>query len=254
MSIKKDDYSINAIEVLTDNIIWVWVIGRKAVVVDPAVAEPVSAWLQNNKLSLEAILQTHHHNDHIGGTLELIKEWPKADVIAAKADIERIPFQNISVTGGDILQIMGQTIEVLSVDGHTKNHLAYYLHNGELEGINPAVFCGDTLFGGGCGRLFEGTAKDMFKALKTLNSLPSNTEIYCAHEYTESNLRWANQIDPNNLAIKTRLESVINKRKNNFLSLPSSIEEERLTNLFLKAKSHEELSALRSNKDNWKQK
>lgn len=251
MIIKNTPYKIHPIEVLQDNIIWVWTLNNQAVVVDPAVTEPVEAWLRDKKLSLTAILQTHHHDDHIGGTIGLLKRWPKAAVIASKSDLARIPFQTVSVSDGESLSLMESTIEVLEVSGHTKGHIAYYLPSNLRSTRKPAIFCGDTLFGAGCGRIFEGTAEDMYKALHRINALPVETEVYCAHEYTESNLKWASSIHPKDLAIKKRLTNVIQKRKLGCLSLPSTISEERETNLFIRAKSVEELSRLRLHKDNW---
>ena len=252
MSLQKNSYSISPIEVLTDNIIWVWVIGDNAVVVDPAETEPVLNWLKTNKLNLIGILQTHHHLDHIGGTQGLLNEWPQIKVIASESDRSRIPLQNISVKGGDKISLMGLTVEVLEVAGHTKNHIAFYLPNTNLKGIKPALFCGDTLFAAGCGRLFEGSAKDMFNSLQKLNSLPLETLVFCAHEYTESNLIWAHELKPYNIEIKNRLKAVVLKREKKLITLPTSIKEERDTNLFLQAKSPAELDKLRKHKDVWR--
>jgi len=243
--------TIHAIPVLENNIIWVWVAGKQAVVVDPAVTEPVKVWLKNRALNLVAILQTHHHSDHIGGTQGLINIWPSSSVIASGADFDRIPFQTISVQEGDKIELLGRKLEVLEVAGHTKAHIAYYLPNTKEEKINPVLFCGDTLFGGGCGRLFEGSPHQMFIALSRLCSLPAETNVYCAHEYTEENLRWAASLRPNDAAINKRLKEVITLRKKGELSLPSNINEERSTNLFVRAKSIEELAALRDHKDKW---
>ncbi len=249
---EKDDHKIQAIPVLKDNIVWAWTIRDQAVIVDPAVSEPVKTWLEAKGLSLNSILQTHHHEDHIGGTENLIKHWPKASVIASKDDIKRIPFQTISVRHGRNFSLLGYPIEVLGVAGHTKAHLAYYLPRKKTGLGAPALFCGDTLFGGGCGRLFEGTPKDMFKAMQLLNSLPAETKIYCAHEYTEENLKWANSLYPKDKLIEKRLANVKKIRKDRLLTLPSTISEERRTNLFLRARTVEELANLRQNKDNWK--
>ncbi len=251
MPIKKELYEINPIPVLKDNIIWVWVDNQQAVVVDPALTEPVKQWLEVRGLNLIAILQTHHHSDHIGGTEGLLKHWPRASVIAAKSDQDRIPFQTISVCGGDKFSLMNHELHVLNVRGHTRNHVAYYIPNKSNQKEHPALFCGDTLFGGGCGRLFEGTAEDMYKALNRLALLPPQTRVYCAHEYTEANLRWALSLQPDNKEIKQRLKKVIQLRKRGELTLPSTISEEASTNLFIRAKSSDELGALRKHKDYW---
>ena len=243
---------IHQIPVLSDNIIWIWVRAGKAVVVDPAVGDPVIAWLEERDLDLDAVLQTHHHSDHIGGTPALINRWPDAEVIAAADDRDRIPLQTISVSGGDQVALLGQMVSVIDVPAHTRCHIAFVLPAGDESGGAAALFCGDTLFGGGCGRLFEGNADDMHRALRTLASLPEDTGVHCAHEYTEANLRWAAQLRPDDSAIKSRLEQVKALRSRGESSLPSSIALEKRTNLFLQAESAEELAELRRHKDQWR--
>lgn len=239
--------------VLQDNVIWIWVRNGMAVVVDPAVAQPVIDWLSHRDLALEAILQTHHHADHIGGTPELLEHWPEANVVAAAADLERIPFQTMSVKAGMQLDLLGQPVQVIDVKAHTRAHLAFVLPEGAAPADpTPALFCGDTLFAGGCGRLFEGSAADMHQALGRLNRLPGSTRVHCAHEYTEGNLRWAHALRPDNTAIADRLAAVTDQRSRGELTLPSTIDKERDTNLFLQACSSEELAELRSHKDSWR--
>ena len=253
---EKNSYSIHGIPVLKDNIIWILVKGTEAVVIDPAIAKPVEMWLKNQNLKLIAVLQTHHHDDHIGGTKSLIKQWPGATVIASGADRNRIPFQTLSVTGGDDLNLMGLSMKVLDVAGHTNTHLAYYIppkRDSVGGNIKASLFCGDTLFGGGCGRLFEGTPEKMYESLRLLNELPENTKVYCAHEYTKSNLLWALSIYPKDVLIKKRLESVNKRREEGLLTIPTTILEERETNLFIRAKDVEEFSQLRLHKDNWRE-
>ena len=247
---KRSEFTIHRITVLQDNIVWVWVHNCNAVVVDPSISEPVKDWLLQKKLSLKAILQTHHHEDHIGGTPGLIERWPTTKVIASKKDIKRIPFQTLSVENNDVFYLMNTKIKVIEVHGHTNNHIAFYLAKENAK--NNILFPGDTIFGGGCGRLLEGNATQMFESLTKLNSLPSNTNIYPAHEYTENNLKWALSLEPNDVCIKDRLKMVQNKRHNGIPSVPSTITEERKTNLFLRAKNVKELSILRKHKDNWK--
>ena len=247
---KKSDFTVFPITVLQDNIVWVWVHDCNAVVVDPSVSSPVKEWLLNNDLSLKAILQTHHHDDHIGGTQELIKRWPNTQVIASKKELKRIPFQTFSVSNNDIFHLLDSEVKVIEVHGHTNNHIAFYVSKKNTK--YNILFPGDTLFGGGCGRLLEGTPSQMFQSLNKLNSLPENTKIYPAHEYTESNLQWALSLKSNNITIRKRLKLVQNKLQRGLPSLPSTISEERKTNLFLKAKNVEELTMLRRHKDNWK--
>jgi hydroxyacylglutathione hydrolase len=233
------------IPVLRDNYVIVLQRGRRAAVVDPAVAEPVAAALQERGLELEAILHTHHHSDHIGGTPGLQRRWPAAAVVAAANDRARIPFQTVGVGDGDRFTLLDEPVEVLAVPGHTRTHLAYWLP------ASGHLFCGDTLFVGGCGRLFEGTPAQMHASLQRLAVLPEATRVWCAHEYTEGNLRWAAAEAPNDAAIAARLEEVRHLRAAGEVTVPSSIGLERRTNLFLRAGSAVELGRLRSSKDQW---
>jgi len=247
---KKSEFTVHPITVLQDNIVWVWVHKCNAVVVDPSISSPVEKWLLDKNLSLEAILQTHHHEDHIGGSQELIKKWPDAKVIASKKELKRIPFQTFSVINNDTFYLMDSEVKVIEVHGHTNNHIAFYISKENVK--YNILFPGDTLFGAGCGRLLEGNPLQMFESLNKLNSLPENTKIYSAHEYTESNLEWALSLKSNDISINERLKLVQKKRQNGLPSLPSTISEERKTNLFLRAKNVEELTRLRRHKDNWK--
>ena len=130
---------------------------------DSALSEPVKEYLKTNNLNLEAILQTHHHSDHIGGTRELIKEWPNVKVIASFKEKDRIPFQNLSVKDGDTLELLDEEVKVIEVIGHTRSHIAFYINNNV-----PILFIGDTLFSAGCGRIFEGTYKQMYNSLNKI--------------------------------------------------------------------------------------
>ena len=247
---KKSEFTIHPITVLQDNIVWVWVHNCNAVVVDPSISGPVEKWLLEKKLSLKAILQTHHHDDHIGGTQKLIRRWPNAKVIASKKELIRIPFQTLSVEDNDIFHLMDSEIKVIEVHGHTNNHIAFYVTKKNAK--YNILFPGDTVFGGGCGRLLEGTPSQMFESLYKLNSLPENTKIYSAHEYTENNLKCALTLESNNISILERLKRVQDKRQKGISSLPSTISEERKTNLFLRAKNVEEFTMLRRHKYSWK--
>ncbi|MCS5699818.1 hydroxyacylglutathione hydrolase [Cyanobium sp. FGCU-52] len=235
--------TVELIPVLNDNYVFVLHDGSRAALVDPAVAEPVRHWLEQRDLELEAVLQTHHHSDHIGGTPQLLRRWPGARVVAARADRERIPFQTEGVAGGDRVELLGHTLEVLDVPAHTRAHIAYLLP-GEL-------FCGDTLFAGGCGRLFEGTADQMHDALQRFASLPGSTRVWCAHEYTESNLRWAARQRPSDAALAERLAVVQRRRHQGLPTIPSTIAEERATNLFMRAADAAELAELRESRNHW---
>lgn len=242
------------IPVLSDNYVFVLHTIRRAVVVDPAVAPEVIRWLRQRGLELEAVLQTHHHSDHIGGTPGLLAEWPGAEVIAAAADRERIPFQTRSLNGGEELNLLGRTIEVLAVPGHTRSHLAYFLP--AVPGGGCELFCGDTLFAGGCGRLFEGSAEQMQRSLQSLAALPADTRVWCAHEYTLANLRWAASAAAagalaSSAAIEARLREVSTQRRSGAPTIPSTIALERATNLFLQARNPAELAERRHQKETW---
>ena len=237
---------VSLIPVLSDNYVFVIERGQQAAVVDPAVAEPVIAALVAKGLELTAILQTHHHSDHIGGTPGLLERWPQARVIASAADRLRIPLQTLGVEGGDHVQLLGEDVQVLDVPGHTRAHIAFVLpESGHL-------FCGDTLFAGGCGRLFEGTAEQMHSSLQVLAALPAETQVWCAHEYTASNLSWAAELQPEDQAIAARLAEVLECRHQGLPTIPSSIGLERATNLFVRAPNPGALAELRQSKDHWR--
>ena len=238
---------IFGLPVLTDNIIWLWIEDKSLVVIDPALSGPVKNFIKENNLVLEAILQTHHHQDHIGGTEELIKEWPSAKVIASQKDKVRIPFQNNSVKDKDRIRILNKEFRIIELIGHTNAHISFYSE--EFE--SPIIFVGDTLFSGGCGRIFEGTNEQMYNSIKKIAKLPSNTKIYCAHEYTKSNLLWANNLYPENKFIKKKLLEVEKKISSNELTIPTTLREEMDINLFLGARNLKEFSFLRAHKDSW---
>ena len=168
---------IVGLKVLSDNIIWLWRRDKSVVVIDPAVAKPVIEYIEQYDFQLEAILQTHHHADHIGGTKSLIERWPCVKVIASIKEKDRIPFQNLSVNNGDKFNILGENVQVIEVLGHTRSHIAFYLKQKE-----PILFVGDTLFSGGCGKIFEGTYEQMYASLKKIKSITGNTRVYFAHE------------------------------------------------------------------------
>jgi hydroxyacylglutathione hydrolase len=243
---------VSLIPVLSDN--YVFVLHGDgpgpAAVVDPAVAEPVQRWLEQRGLELSAILHTHHHHDHIGGAAELLERWPEATVIASAADRARIPLQSQGVAEGDRFVLLGRTVEVLEVPGHTAHHIAFYLPPQGEAGAE--LFCGDTLFAGGCGRLFEGTPEQMHTSLQRLAALPASTRVWCAHEYTEGNLRWAAAEAPGDGPIAERLAAVRAQRAAGQPTIPSSIGLEQATNLFMRAADGAELRRRRGSKDLWR--
>jgi hydroxyacylglutathione hydrolase len=226
---------IRPIPAFQDNYIWLIQNGNHVAVVDPGDAAPVISTLQNENLTLDAILITHHHNDHIGGVQSLLKEY-QTQVFAPTN--EHFDFTHQSVRENDLIQLpnLKLNLSVIDIPGHTNGHVAYY-------GLNH-LFCGDTLFGGGCGRLFEGTYEQLFNSLNKLAALPDETLIYCAHEYTEHNLRFASLVDSKNLELINRIAITRKVRASNKPSLPSSIGLEKETNPFLRCDDQLITSAL----------
>jgi hydroxyacylglutathione hydrolase len=221
--------SIIPIPAFADNYIWVIRNGRHAAVVDAGDAAPVLAYLEREDVELTAIICTHHHGDHVGGNNALLARW---QVPVFGPAHEEIPGRTHALSEGDSILVPGVQVQmsVLDIPGHTAGHIA--LH-GRLDD-EPLVFCGDTLFAVGCGRLFEGTPRQMVASLDKLAALPAATRIYCGHEYTVANLRFARTVDPANSALSEREVREQAKRAAGHPTLPSTIGEERLTNPFLR--------------------
>jgi hydroxyacylglutathione hydrolase len=220
---------------LSDNYIFLLYDSQQdiAVVVDPAESEPVLKQLQQIKAKLVAILNTHHHDDHVGGNQQLIQEFPELKVYAGIEDQGRIPRQQVFLQEGDHVPFANRTAKVFFVPGHTRAHIAYYFPP-VTTGNTGELFCGDTLFAGGCGRLFEGTPAQMLDSLSKLRALPDNTRIWCAHEYTLNNLRFALTVDGDNPDLGKRYKEVIAMRKRQEATVPSLLEVEKRTNPFLR--------------------
>jgi hydroxyacylglutathione hydrolase len=204
-----------------------------AAVVDPARSQPVLEQLQALRAELTAIFNTHHHHDHIGGNQELIEHFPKITVYGGAEDRGRIPGQQVFLNAGDRVSFANRTAEILFLPGHTKAHIAYYFPPNNPGEIGE-LFCGDTLFGGGCGRLKEGTPAQMVASLGQLRNLPDNTRVWCAHEYTLTNLEFALSVDGDNLDLQHRFEEVKAARSRSQPTIPSSIAIEKNTNPFLR--------------------
>lgn len=200
----------------------------KVGVVDPGDAAPVQAELDRRGWSLTHIFLTHHHDDHIGGAAAL-KERHRASVVGARADAHRIPGMDVALSDGDRTVFGEQTARVFAVPGHTSGHIAFWFEAAET------LFSGDTLFSLGCGRLFEGTPAQMWESLQSLRALTDRTLVYCGHEYTQSNGRFALTVDPANAALHQRMEEVAELREGNRPTLPTTIGMERRTNPFLRA-------------------
>lgn len=219
---------IDALPAFNDNYIWLLQEARskRCAVVDPGDAAPVMAWLEaHHDWTLNDILITHHHFDHVGG-VEQLKTATGASVAGPAA--EKIPARDIDLKDNDAIDVLDLRFEVMAVPGHTLGHIAYYHAEQNL------LFCGDTLFAGGCGRLFEGTPQQMHQSLSRLAALPGATRVYCTHEYTLSNLRFAHAVEPHNPDVSARLAEVARWRDEGRISLPSNIELELATNPFLR--------------------
>jgi len=264
--------AIEPIPAFSDNYIWLLLDRerRRAAVVDPGDAAPVLARLAERGLSLAAVLLTHHHADHVGGLPALRAAWPDARIHGPR---------NPAIGGVDhrwqagdtvVLEGFDATFSILEVPGHTLDHIAWFAPRIGADDSRPVLFCGDTLFAGGCGRLFEGTAAQMHTSLGRLAELPPTTMVYCAHEYTASNLRFARAVEPANPDLASREQATLALRAAGRPTVPSSIALERATNPFLRtaeaavreaagvrlghapADSIEVLAVIRGWKDGWR--
>lgn len=220
---------------LSDNYIFLLhdQVHNTAAVVDPADAKPVLQKLEEWGATLIAIFNTHHHADHVGGNLKLLEHFPEAIVYGGAADQGRIPQQHVFLQDGDRVTFGDRTAEVFFVPGHTYAHIAYYFPPQDPPDMGD-LFCGDTLFSGGCGRLFEGTPAQMVQSLSKFRNLPDATRIWCAHEYTLNNLRFAVTVDGNNPDLQQRYTEVKELRDRSESTIPSLLGVEKRTNPFLR--------------------
>lgn len=228
------------IPAFVDNYFWLIHNGKSAIIVDPGDAAPVQACLKQHQLQLSAILLTHHHADHIGGVADLVR--PSVAVYGPLADQRsgRIPHITEGCQQGDVVSELNLRFEVIDVPGHTSTHIAFYC--AELA----SLFCGDTLFAGGCGRLFEGTPAQMVNSLHKISALPLDTDIYCAHEYTLANLRFALAVEPDNQTLQNRFKQVCAARDQQLATVPSQLDLELQTNPFLRCTTSEIIHTLKS--------
>lgn len=224
--LKSTMLNVKSILAFTDNYIWLIVSGNSAIVVDPGDSNPVMNFLESNDLILESILITHHHFDHTGGLFDLASKY-ECPVYGPKGG--HIKGLTKEVSEGDKIITLGLSFLVFETPGHTLDHISYF-HSDNKESY---LFCGDTLFSGGCGRLFEGTPNDMYQSLKKLKSLPDETYIYSAHEYTQNNLRFALSINPSNKDLISYAKKVDNLISQSKITLPSVMELEKKINPFL---------------------
>jgi hydroxyacylglutathione hydrolase len=232
------------IPVLSDN--YVWLVhepdSKETMVVDPAVAEPVLAEAKKRGWTITHIWNTHWHPDHTGGNAA-IKAATGCTIIGPEAERERIPTLDVLVKEGDAVRLGAVEAQVLDVPAHTAGHIAYHFAS------EQAAFVGDTLFAMGCGRLFEGTAAQMYSNMRKLEALGDDTRVYCAHEYTQSNGRFALSVEPNNSALIARMAAVDLARERGEATVPTTISLERATNPFMRAGSVEQLAERRAAKD-----
>lgn len=216
------------IEAFDDNYIYVLKSNGVVAVVDPGDAAPVLSFLHEMEWKLDMVLVTHHHHDHVAGILKLQSEFD-CHVVGFEDDQGRIPGFNVWVRESDEIEVGSSVAEVIEIPGHTTGHIAYYFKDDGL------LFCGDTLFSLGCGRLFEGTPEQMWTSLQKIKALPDDTQVFCAHEYTQSNGRFALKVDPDNQDLHQRCEEVDDLRDDDLPTVPSFLSVEKKSNPFLRA-------------------
>ncbi len=227
---------IHAIPAFEDNYFWLIqpdTQHAEAYVIDPGLAEPIYRALRSHGLTLAGVLITHHHHDHIDGAAELGQTF-KVPIYGPQST--KIPQVTHVVKEHDLLLLRSLCAHVIEIPGHTRDHIGYFIPDDQSATASqpPLLFCGDTLFAAGCGRLFDGSAEQLFQSLQRITTLPEHTLIYCAHEYTLSNLRFALHIEPDNAALIGRRTAVMNTRELNLPSIPNSLALEKQTNPFLR--------------------
>lgn len=242
------NYKVHLLDIQNQLQNYIWLLehttSRDVIVVDPTEAEPVEQYCREHGLSLSQIWLTHWHKDHIGGVPELLQSR-NIPVYGPREELSKIPFITHPLQHEAHFKFHDLQVDVLAVPGHTLGHIVYF-----MDAIDT-LFCGDTLFAMGCGRVFEGTFEQMYHSLNRLAALPARTQVYCTHEYTLSNAKFALHVEPDNLALQQRYQQVEDLRLLNQPTLPSTIELELQTNPFLRVDSVEEFQKLREMKDNF---
>ena len=198
-----------------------------ACVIDPSEAKPIINFIENNKINLKYILNTHHHYDHVGGNLELKKKY-SSTVVGFEGDKDRIPEIDILVKDNQVWKANNFEAKIIHIPGHTTGHIGYYFINEKI------IFTGDTLFSLGCGRIFEGTFEQMFSSIKKIKKLPKDTKIYCGHEYTKSNYEFCKTFDTTNKELPKKKLWIEDRIKKGLPTIPVTLEEECNTNIFLR--------------------
>jgi hydroxyacylglutathione hydrolase len=221
---------IQSIPSRTDNYIWLIKAGNQAIAVDPGEAIPVIERLQNQSITLRAIFITHHHHDHVDGIAELLTHYPSCEVYGPQITLPEVP-QLRPLHDQDVIRLPDLDLKftIWHTPGHTQEHIVFHGHD--------ALFCGDTLFSGGCGRLFTGTTEQMHNSLQRLAGLPEKTRVYPAHEYTYNNLNYCWQVEPDNISTISRIKEVSKLQQQGCPTLPSTIAIEKKTNVFLRTNS-----------------
>jgi len=217
---------------------------NSACVIDPSEAYPIISFVEKNDIKLKYILNTHHHFDHIGGNKELKRKFGST-IVGFKEDSHRIPEIDILLEDNQIWKAQNFIAKIIHVPGHTSGHICFHFFNEKL------VFTGDTLFSLGCGKIFEGSFKQMFDSLNKIKSLPEQTKVYCGHEYTLNNSKFCAKYDTENLNLKKKIENINKKITNGLPTVPSTIKEELDCNIFLRTKDLKSFSKLRDLKDNF---
>ena len=237
---------IKIIPCLKDNYSYLIIDQNKntACVVDPSESDPIIKYLDDNKINLKFILNTHHHYDHVGGN-KILKKKYNAKVVGYKKDKERIPNIDIMVDDKEIWKSENFEAKIMHIPGHTTGHICFYFYKDKI------VFTGDTLFSLGCGRIFEGTYSQMFQSLNKFKQLPLDTKIFCGHEYTMQNSKFCLKHDSNNQKLKKKIIEIKKKLDNNLYTIPSTIKEELECNIFLRSDNVKTFSKLRDLKDNF---
>ena len=223
--------NIEQIKAFNDNYIWLATTNEGSIVIDPGEAHKTIKYLKENDLNLDAILITHHHFDHTGGIEDMLK-FRSVDVYGP---VNNIPSINKQLRDGDLFSVIGIDFKIIEIPGHTLDHIAFFSENNG----NPVLFCGDTLFSSGCGRVFEGTFEQMYESILKLKSLPANTKIYSGHEYTQSNLKFAMEVEPLNQKLISRYNDVQDLLNKGIPTLPTTLELELEVNPFLRCQARE---------------
>ena len=241
-------YQVHLIDAQKPSQNYIWLLehcaSKKVVVVDPTDAKPVKDFCQKHGLEIAQIWLTHWHQDHIGGVPEL-QIAHQIDVYGPREELSHIPFISHPLSHDDHFEFEGLNVEIIAVPGHTLGHIVYF-----IDALD-SVFCGDTLFAMGCGRMFEGIPEQFYHSLNRLAALPPRTKVYCTHEYTLSNAQFALHIEPDNHAIQNRAAEIKAQRERGEITLPSTIELELETNPFLRVDSPAEFARIRALKDNF---